>query len=508
MLLDTRPWLLADDHPGTGLRLTITAPAGPAVTAGAPDTDAARTLSGLALPFGVPGRTSAGQVTVPDASVIRIPADLRRVKLFTEHGRATPVGYCTAATPAADGLTASFRIGSTPAGDSALTEAREGIRDALSVELDNVTLDGGRVTGADLVAVALVSVPAFADARVAASAPLPAPAGPAPVPAGAPPGMLVEVIGGSVPAELHAGRPARAAVTFESVVPQIAAAIRDNDIGRLNAALSDVVPGADTGEAFIRPQWLGELWTPVQARRNFTNRMQHAPLTSGLKVYGWKWGVRPQVGPYAGNKTAIPSNAPTMVPAEEPIVRYAGGWDIDRIFIDLGEPGFVDAFFRAATEDLGNKLEAAAADLVETSATALPAEPDIVAGLNALVTQLVSVGANVSYVGIAPDLYAAFLGMPRSTSPWWLPEQGRLQISEQSGVFTDLAVFSDASLTAATMVAGDRRAVTWYEARPLPIRVQAVNIPNGGIDLGVFAYAAGLVNDALGLAKVTIGAGP
>jgi len=34
--------------------------------------------------------------------------------------------------------------------------------------------------------------------------------------------------------------------------------------------------------------------------------------------------------------------------------------------------------------------------------------------------------------------------------------------------------------------------------------VQAVNIPNGGIDLGVFSYSATLINDPAGIAKNTV----
>ena len=45
--------------------------------------------------------------------------------------------------------------------------------------------------------------------------------------------------------------------------------------------------------------------------------------------------------------------------------------------------------------------------------------------------------------------------------------------------------------------------------REIVRRVQAVNIPNGGIDIGVFGYAGDLLNDARGLVKqaVTGGAG-
>ena len=69
------------------------------------------------------------------------PADLRRVKVFTGHDRTRPVGYLTALTETGGGLTAEMHIAATPDGDAALLEAREGTRDALSVELEDVELD-------------------------------------------------------------------------------------------------------------------------------------------------------------------------------------------------------------------------------------------------------------------------------------------------------------------------------------------------------------------------------
>ena len=60
-------------------------------------------------------------------------------------------------------------IARTPDGDQALVEASEGLRDALSVELNDVTVEAGHVTAADLVAVAQVAVPAFAGAQLTAT---------------------------------------------------------------------------------------------------------------------------------------------------------------------------------------------------------------------------------------------------------------------------------------------------------------------------------------------------
>jgi hypothetical protein len=61
-------------------------------------------------------------------------------------------------------------------------------------------------------------------------------------------------------------------------------------------------------------------------------------------------------------------------------------------------------------------------------------------------------------------------------------------------------------LPAGTVLGGDRRAFTHYSTAG--IRVTALNIPNGGIDVALFHYAADLVHNAAGLAQVTVTAGP
>ena len=100
--------------PSSLVRLSALLP-GPPVTA----TSADRTIAGVALPFGQVGRTSAGPVTVA-AGAVRIPANLRSVKLFREHGRQHPVGYALTASEGDTGLTMSFRAAATPDGDAAL----------------------------------------------------------------------------------------------------------------------------------------------------------------------------------------------------------------------------------------------------------------------------------------------------------------------------------------------------------------------------------------------------
>jgi hypothetical protein len=78
-------------------------------------------------------------------------------------------------------------------------------------------------------------------------------------------------------------------------------------------------------------------------------------------------------------------------------------------------------------------------------------------------------------------------------------------LGAETARLTDLGVFLGPTLDPGQILAWDKRAITTYEASPMPVRVQAVNIPNGGIDLGVFAYSSTIVNDDRGVALVTVG---
>lgn len=127
-----------------------------------------RTITGTVVPFGAVGATSAGP-TVVAANAVTIPD---RVPLLMSHDHDRPVGRMTSHSVSDDGITATFRVASTPSGDSALLEASEGIRDGLSVGMDVTASDSDDdgtlvVTAADLREVSLVTFPAFDAARVA-----------------------------------------------------------------------------------------------------------------------------------------------------------------------------------------------------------------------------------------------------------------------------------------------------------------------------------------------------
>lgn len=129
---------------------------------------AQRRITGLIVPFGVPGSTSAGQVVFAAGAFGVI--DVNKIFLNREHNRTERFGKMVDVTPLPSGLMASFEIAPTSLGNDALIEASQGYRDGLSIEADADTFeikDGVMyVTAARLTGVGLVATPAFSDAKV------------------------------------------------------------------------------------------------------------------------------------------------------------------------------------------------------------------------------------------------------------------------------------------------------------------------------------------------------
>lgn len=496
-----------------------------------------RTLRGIAIPYGEFGATNFGKLRIRPGA-IRIPANLRRVKLFSEHGRQTPTGYTSAAEDGPTELKLAFAVARTPDGDMALLEAQEGVRDGLSVELANVELENGTdVVAADLVGVAQVAIPAFPGAVLTASeASEETPIDPSPAvenPETSPAGDEDPEPSETDPADTTEENPAMTETTLEASLnpaptrrremtavefsATLAGIMRNaTDAGQVNAALADITP-ASTGsdDAFMRPAWLGELWTPELDRRPFINAVGSKPLTS-MRWEGWRWVTKPEVDRYAGNKAEIPTSPASIEPADGEAYRIAGGWDLDRVYVDFPN-GFVEAFMAAAVQDYRRKSEAflstghpgsvgppALAPVVGLidEATDVGGSDDLVDALADVVGALLGVGARVSFIMMASDVYADFIKLPADQVPWWLQRQGSVSLTGQSVDVADVTIGAEPSLPAGTVLAGDRDAVDFRETGP--IKVQAINIPNGGIDLALFGYQGQLVHDAAGLVKTTV----
>lgn len=530
------------------LTLTASRPAGTGrveLRAAIGDTDTtARTIAGDFVPYGVVGYTSAGP-TIFLAGSITAPDDLRRVKLLVQHDQsAAAVGYMTDLT---DSETAAHGVWHLPAGtasDEALAHASNNLRDGLSlgVQLQDYSFDADDnlvVRAATLYEVSLVTIPAFEDARVldvAAArkdlkmnraqldaalasnsitredydrqvAALNAAAAPAPVSAPTP--APVEVVAAREPQAdpVHVGpvrRDLAAAVALTEdhlragrPVELLSAALEDITSTTVGATegVEDGITGADT--------FLGELWRASNVRRPLIDALGAPKPLTGLRVYGWHWVDTPKVPRYAGEKTPVASNTWRVTTIDAEAEPFAGGWDVERKLIDLGAPGLVDTAFSKAVDDYKLNTEVYVAEVLAAAATVVPEQISLTAALATLGVRAATIGASISFVQFGTAVWAEFVNLTEAEVPWWLRQQGSINLGTVDGNAGGMSFSVNPALDPRAVMAGDSNAATFYEVSP-PIRVRAENIPNGGVDLGVFGYAAIIVNDKRALFLTTV----
>jgi len=125
-----------------------------------------RTITGRIVTFEETGNASIGKVQFAKGSI-----EPTSVLLNLEHDRTRRIGKTLSIESSDEGIDATFKIAQTTAGNDALVEAQEGLRDGFSVEVsfdEYETLKDGtvRILAGELTAVALTSEPAIRSARV------------------------------------------------------------------------------------------------------------------------------------------------------------------------------------------------------------------------------------------------------------------------------------------------------------------------------------------------------
>ena len=503
-----------------------------------------RTITGRFISFAAD--SANGHRIAADGFTARQP--LSRVKMLVDHDQQQPVGYMTNLDVAAE--TAEFYIAEGEAGDKALDDATKGLRDGLSIgalihdahydEDDDLLI----IDSCELLEVSLCAIPAYADAgvtRVAASTALdhtPTPKEENTMPTGknerlAAAGAAAEATATATEATTtnntagidpddmanriaaamgdgHRQAPAPATTqprgrSLADVTNTVANAVANGRHDLVRDALSDVVPADDSGEGYMRPDWIGELWQADITERPLINALgTPKPLKTGSKLKGWKWDTKPKVDKYDGNKKAIPSNKVKTVPAEAPVHRAAGGWDIDRIYLDLGEPGFLEAFWTAAVASYKVHTEEQTLEylLGEVEPTELGAT-DLLGTLGKLGARFARLGASMDNIFIAPDLFEEYAALTQAEVPFWLANSTGISLKNSTATVADLNVRTLPTLADGEVIAIDKRAADFHEKNP-PVRVNAVDLPRGGIDLGLFGYHGTLIHDDRAIVRASL----
>jgi HK97 family phage prohead protease len=124
-----------------------------------------RTITGTIVTWNEQGNTSVGPTVFSADSI-----EIKPVKLLLEHDRTRPIGKMVSHNATSSGIEATFKIANTMAGEDALVEATEGLRDGFSVgaQINEWTNVKGvmQITSATLDEVSLVTDPAIDSARV------------------------------------------------------------------------------------------------------------------------------------------------------------------------------------------------------------------------------------------------------------------------------------------------------------------------------------------------------
>ena len=124
-----------------------------------------RTITGTIVTWNEQGNTSVGPTVFSADSI-----EMKPVKLLLERDRTRPIGKMVAHNVTSSGIEATFKIANTMAGEDALVEATEGLRDGFSVgaQINEWTNVKGimQITSATLDEVSLVTDPAIDSARV------------------------------------------------------------------------------------------------------------------------------------------------------------------------------------------------------------------------------------------------------------------------------------------------------------------------------------------------------
>ena len=478
---------------------------------------ASRTISGPVLTIGEIGNTSLGPVRFASGS-LSAPTDPSRIKLLVEHDRSVIAGYCTATEEREGVVYATFRVADGPVGDDVLASAAQKLRDGLSVGVDIVSesmgADGVRdVTAASWRETSVVAMPAFASAQVTqvaanrtpatpeAGQPATPQAGQQPAATPAPPAAPIPVVsfGGATAT-------ARRQFSWRTLPDQIAAAYRDDSLAGaarlLTAALSDIVPPAGVGSedqhrVWFGETWLGELWYARRTERTLIDALgAPKPLNSFGKAIGYQI-KRPAlaVAEYGGNKAEIPTGGGIpMEFIERQAKRFAGGHDVDRAFFDFGDGSFVRLYFELQTENYLQATESWFSDQILQEATALTGAPTtLLTALSGAAGQLGRIGAKVDFIKVGAALWDEALQITAQEAPWLFG--GSANLREGTATIGGLTLAVEPTFAESQFLAGDRRAATFYEWKNPPLKVEAVNVAQAGVDLALYGYAGSIVND-------------
>ena len=139
------------------------------IDAAGPDGMARRTISGIAVPYGV-------DATVSDGTTVRVlegalPVDGKAPRLFMNHDSTSAIGLVVSRESTPDGMLFTAKISDTVQGNEAITLMKDGVLDSVSIGITPTDFsydeDGVmEIKAATWTELSVVAVPAFAGAQI------------------------------------------------------------------------------------------------------------------------------------------------------------------------------------------------------------------------------------------------------------------------------------------------------------------------------------------------------
>jgi HK97 family phage major capsid protein len=491
-----------------------------------------RTITGMVVPFGVAGNTSAGAVIFEAGSFQQFKAE--EIILNKEHSRTAPLGRgvkgSETITPA--GISMSFKIAPTSAGTDALIEAAEGLRPAFSIEAsaDQYTIDKGvmKVTAATLQQVAHVTSPAFSSALitdVAASENEEESDTPEATEAAAEENIkdttmeteTPEVEAAQVeaaPAVIQAAAPIRTAprspvVDGTSYLEHTIKAAMGNDDSRQYIRAADESTTTNTG--LTLPPHLQEFITTTIGGRPTIDAITSGALPpSGMSFTIPKLTQAPTVAEVAeeGNTFGTPMTS-TYLTVD--VAKYAGASIISWELIDRSSPAFLTELLREMNLAYAKATNVAVNAMLVAEGTAGTVQANTASGLQAFI----STESAEAYAGsgnFARNLIAnttnwsAIMGyQDGSDRPIYnaaAPSNAAGQAVGTSlvGNVLGTSLYVDPHMSAGTnegMILLAPEAATWYESAVRQLRVDVIG--SGQIEVCVYGYGGIAIKKPLGI---------
>lgn len=269
----------------------------------------------------------------------------------------------------------------------------------------------------------------------------------------------------------------------------------------ITAALADITHSAHAG-IIEPPAWSGELWSGVEYEPIWSDLFSQGDLTN-FEGKGWRFTSKLEIKDYAGDKVEIPTSQVETEASPYEAARMAVGVDIDNKYFHFDNEAnraFLAALPFQARESWARKLDIktrAYALAQAVAAEGVGAQPTLLKAAAVAIRALRRrevIGRNASsWVVVNDDDLMTLMDYNQLTVPAFL---------DLWGINPD-NFRSDQNVPAGTVLAGARQAAEVKTLPGSPLRFDALNLANGGVDEAFFGYWAIEEHHTAGIAKAT-----